>query len=43
MIKTPHCENLQSVSVQTLTSDNVVQENAVQSEPQKPLKLSEFL
>lgn len=30
-------------SVQTLTSDNVAQENAVQSEPQKPLKLSEFL
>lgn len=29
-------------SVQTLTSDNVAQENAVQSEPQKPLKLSEF-
>ena len=30
-------------SVQTLTSDNVAQENAVQSEPQKPLKLGEFL
>ena len=30
-------------SVQTLTSDNVAQENAVQSEPQKPLKLDEFL
>ena len=30
-------------SVQTLISDNVAQENAVQSEPQKPLKLSEFL
>lgn len=29
-------------SVQTLTSDNVAQENAVQSETQKPLKLSEF-
>ncbi len=29
-------------SVQTLTSDNVAQENAVQSEAQKPLKLSEF-
>lgn len=29
-------------SVQTLTSDNVAQENAVQSEPQKPLKLGEF-
>ena len=30
-------------SVQTLTSNNVAQENAVQSEPQKPLKLIEFL
>lgn len=30
-------------SVQTLTSDNVAQENAVQSEAQKPLKLGEFL
>lgn len=30
-------------SVQTLTSDNVAQENAVQSEPQKPLMLGEFL
>ena len=30
-------------SVQALTSDNVAQENAVQSEPQKPFKLSEFL